>query len=109
VCMDDCEEGVVYVTVRAMNRASEGVGSGVDVALYAVTGDERVLVATTTLTEALAGGWATDGLTLPVDAALLADAESLVLMVDDDGEGIGIISECSEANNDYVFPGPFCE
>jgi hypothetical protein len=37
------------------------------------------------------------------------DATGLWLAVDDDGTGLGIINECSEANNGVLFKGPFCE
>ncbi len=108
VCTDECDDGVVYVSLRALNRSEGDVSAGLSMALYAQAGTERWLAATTETETTTASAWSSDGLTVTVAADDLVGAESLVLEVDDDGTGTGSIEECSEENS-YTFSGPFCE
>ncbi len=109
VCLDDCAGGVVPVTVRVLNRGAEALPAGVPLALYAQATATRELVATATTPEPVAAGWSSATLELWVDPAALVGADALWLQVDDDGTGTGVVGECSEANNDFVWSGPFCE
>jgi len=109
VCTEDCEAGVVPVTVRVLNRGAEEIPAGVPVALYAELGGVRELVAVASTDEVIPTGWASAAFELRVDPALLQGSEALWLVVDDDGTGTGGLEECSEANNDFVFGGPVCD
>ncbi len=109
VCTDECDEGVVYVTIRMRNRGEQPVPAGLSAALYAQTAGTNTLLATITAPADIPGGTSSEGLLLTVDGAALAGADALVAIVDDDGTGTGVIEECAEQNNDYTFSGPFCE
>ncbi|MFT5686802.1 MAG: hypothetical protein ACI8RZ_007759, partial [Myxococcota bacterium] len=108
VCIDECDAGVVYVTLRARNRSEGEIAAGLSIALYATISGTNTLIATTTA-PAIPSAYSTEGITLTIDAADLDGAEALVAIVDDDGTGTGVIEECSEQNNDATFSGPFCE
>ena len=110
VCTEECDDGVVYVTVRFRNRSEEAIPPGVHGALYGrVSGGGQVLLGTVTTDAELAAAMSSPGLTLTVDASLLDSVGSLLFVVDDDGTGTGAISECSEENNGYLYSDSLCE
>lgn len=108
VCLDDCDEGMVYVTVRAMNRAEVEIEAGNALSLYAVVGGERVLLDTKTVADVILPGFGSPGIVFHVEASHLAGAEAVYVVADDDGTGLGVIDECSEDNNGFWWSGPFC-
>lgn len=109
VCLDDCDEGKVWVTVRGLNRAEIEIDPGMTISLYAVKGGAYTHLATRSLAAAIASGWSSDALAIAVDADKLAGAEAVVSRIDDDGTGVGVLTECSEDNNLFWFSGPFCD
>jgi hypothetical protein len=109
VCEDECDQGVVYVAGRVLNRGFEAVDSGVEVSLYAVVDGADVLLETRTTTGPMDAGWSSNAIGFEVAASDLEDASSLWMVVDDDGTGTGVFEECSEMNNGIMWGGPFCE
>lgn len=109
VCEDECDSGTVWVTIRGLNRASLDMDPGTKISLYAVVEAGRRPLGTKTLSDALLSGWSTDALVFAVDADKVSDAEAIVSIIDDDGTGVGVITECSEDNNIFWFSGPFCD
>ena len=108
VC-SECEEGIIYVSIRAINRGVSRATGGIDLALYkTVNGTDR-LVDTMNLSGALNAGWSTGAAVFEVPMGDLANASSIWLVVDDDGTGTGSHNECSELNNGFIWGGPFCE
>lgn len=109
VCQDECAEGTVWVTIRGLNRASVDIEPGTQISLYAVVEAGRRPLGTKTIGVDLLSGMATDAMVFAVDASKLEDAEAIISVIDDDGTGVGVITECSEDNNLFWFEGPFCE
>ena len=106
VCVASCETGPAKLSFGVANQGGLDVAAGVSVALYALDAGAELLVDTLYLDEVpsgavIAGGtfelhpddWGPDG---------------ILLRVDDDGAGVGIISECDEDNNDYEYADGIC-
>lgn len=88
----------VEVTIRVGNGGSASVPNGVDVAIYdGIPNEGGMLVSTTETTVGLAPGEFED---VSITLAIL-DIPNLVIVVDDNGEGVGRINECDEENNLY--------
>jgi hypothetical protein len=109
VCEDECEQGIVYVAARVLNRGFETVDTGVEVSLYAVIDGADVLLETRTTTGPMEPGWSTEAIGFELATSDVANASSLWMVVDDDGTGSGILDECSEMNNGIMWGGPFCD
>lgn len=109
VCTDDCDEGVLRVEGRVLNRSERDLEAGVMVSLYVDIGGSTAVVATTATTEAIPSGLTGEVLEFEVSASLTRSADGLWLSVDDDGEGGGAITECTEENNQVVWRGDLCE
>lgn len=110
VCLDACELGSVIVEARAWNLGDEPTDKTVTLALYAQdSAGGNTLLRTREVTASIESGWVSDAELFELDAAEVKDAAGLWLAVDDDGTGLGIINECSEANNGVLFKGPFCD
>ncbi len=109
VCTDDCDEGIVWVTVRLLNRGPQDAAAGVDVTLYAKVDGVLEVVATAVTDAPIASGWASDPIELQVPAQSLEGATFVSVVADDDGTGTGAVDECNEGNNYDERFGPFCE
>ena len=108
LCTDDCDEGVLRLTARMANTGPEAMALPVALTVYAEVGGTLTAIHTESLSDTLASGWTTDGIELELDAALVAGATSLVVAVDDDGTGTGVLVECSETNNVVTWTDPLC-
>ena len=108
VCTDDCDEGVVRVTGRLVNVGPDPVEDAVDITLYAEFDSMWTAVHTESFVDGLPGGWASDGVEIVLDSALLDGATGVMLAADDDGTGAGHWSECSEDNNTEAWRGDLC-
>ena len=104
-CVASCEgDGLVHLALQAENIGARLSKSPTPWALYSV--DETVtLIATGTLPEIAAGerpaGWAVD-----ITAAQFGRG-GLMVVIDDDGTGVGKNDECVEDNNiDYLYDVP---
>ena len=110
LCELDCARGVLPVLVRVNNTGSTVVPAGLPLALYAIDGADVTLVGTAVTANDLPTDVSTGGIEILADAALVGDAASLYLVVDDDGTGTGALTECLEEDNGYLFEGgPFCD
>lgn len=108
ICEDDCDQGYVWVTARALNYAAEDLEAGLHVALYGRSGGVDSYLADTVLEAPIRSGWSSEGLVFHVEADLLDGADSLWFAADDDGTGTGALLECAETNNGFQWNGPFC-
>ena len=106
VCVDDCDDGVLRVAGRVLNRSEREIPAGVAVSLYLDIGGSTALAATVETTAAIPSGLSGETLQFEVSASLSRGATGVWLSVDDDGEGVGSITECTEANNAVVWRGP---
>ncbi len=108
VCAD-CEGGMVYAAGWVINRSPTELPAGIPVALYGRWSDGDQLLATAETAAPIPPGWTGEPIEFSVDAELLSGAEALWIEVDDDGSGGGLIEECAESNNGFLWSGPFCE
>ena len=109
ICLDDCDDGSVWVALRLRNPGWLDTSADVTLALYAVVGEEMSLLTTHVVPAAIASGESSEASWVELDAADLIGVEALWLEADDDGTGTGQVSECSESNNGFYTGGPFCE
>lgn len=108
VCTDDCDMGTLRVLVRIENTGSSDLEPGVMVSLYARTGTTNTLLGTATIPDLVASGMTSVGVEIAADAALVAGADSLLVVADDDGTGTGHVPECLEDNNTSPYTGALC-
>ncbi len=108
VCTEDCDAGTLRVVGRAKNTGGSEVPAGIPVALYGRGSGPDVLLATATIPDAIPSGRTSEGIEFVVSTADLGDADSLFLAVDDDGTGTGVVSECLEDDNGFLWEGELC-
>jgi len=109
VCLDDCDDGSVWVAVRLRNPGLADTSEDVSLALYAVTADEHTLLTTVSVPATIASGTSSEATWIELAAEDLIDVAALWLEADDDGTGTGTVAECAENNNGFQASGPFCE
>jgi hypothetical protein len=109
VCRDDCDRGLFWVQGRLRNAGDAEIEAGVAVSLYARIGGQRELLDTQTLDAAVPPEMTSETLTFMVDAAEAEGADALVLSVDDDGTGTGVVAECLEDNNQFTYETTLCD
>ena len=109
VCLDDCEQGVVWVTVRIYNSGEDALQQDVALAIYGRSGSVESLIQSENISLQLDAGWTTQSIPLALDSAVVEDMSLLRLHLDDDGTGTGQLEECSELDNELQIIGPFCE
>ncbi|MED5374209.1 MAG: VCBS repeat-containing protein [Myxococcota bacterium] len=109
VCEDECAVNRVFVTWRVLNYAEVDLEAGVSLALYADDGGTRTLVGTVETKELIPAGWTGNAQVTELTRDDLMRADKLWVVVDDDGTGASAIGECSEANNETVRTGGFCQ
>jgi hypothetical protein len=107
-CALECAAGRAVVWGRVINRSPEEVAAGIDVALYAVVGRQRTLLAVVQTPDPIPAGWTSEPLEFDVDATLADGATRLEMVADDDGTSQGAVPECLEGNNLSVLEGPVC-
>ena len=109
VCEDDCDKGVVVVTYQIFNMSEAPFEGEVNVSFYASFGSTKELLDTITVDLELAAGMTTEGLTgyLPADAT--SGSDGLIMVVDDNGSGTGLVTECSEVDNDDNWGVAICD
>ena len=97
-----CEEGAVSVMVQVENRGGRDVTDDFQVAVYS----EGTLLQVAGVPGGVEAGRASDAIvfTLPPEKV----GKNLNIVADDDGTGVGIVSECHE-DNSAVEPAPTCE
>lgn len=108
VCDLDCDEGVLRVAARLLNRSDAAVPAGVPVALFAVVGGSRVLADVAETSAETPSGMSSEVLDFEVDATLAQKATALWLSADNDGTGNGVIDECVNDNNDVTWTDASC-
>lgn len=103
VCVTGCDDDhQVQVAVQVVNVGGMEVQSGVPISLFALDGSMLSLLQTHTLTEPIPAGTLTEGHVFTLTTADLG-ADGLVVRVDDDGTGVGLVQECDETNNSAAY------
>jgi len=98
ICARECRQGLIGISYQIGNHGLADMRFGVPVSVYAVHGDERVLIETEWTTAITAAGWSSDGFVLRLPRDLLID-DTIEIVVDDDGFGGSVVTECHEDNN----------
>lgn len=109
VCTDNCDRGWYTLTARARNSGATDVDPGLSLTLYAEKDGERTALATSVTKTATPSGRTSEAVTFSVESADIEDADSLWVIVDDNGSGTGNIAECEEENNEALQKTPFCK
>jgi len=99
VCEDDCDRGYLLVTFQVANRSERVFEGTIPVSFYADFDDGRVLVDTVEVDLSLASARSTEGINVVIDATTAMGASGLIMRVDDDGTGTGMVTECSDLDN----------
>jgi hypothetical protein len=106
VC-EDCSGGGVVLGYTVENTGAVRAGPETSIALYSVSGGARTLLQTTILGEPILPGEIFEGLSFQVADAEVG-TEGLVVVVDDDGTGLGQVVECDESDNEGVWDSGVC-
>ncbi len=108
VCTSGCgPENAASAIVQAFNQGGIDSQPGVPVSLYRKDGDVYELLETQVIADPIPAGTSTDGLVFMLTYDQIG-ADGLVVRVDDDGNDMGIQTECNEANNEASFTDPLC-
>ncbi len=107
VCVASCEDGPAKLSFAVSNQGLQPVAAGVSVALYAQSSTGKTLLDTMLLDE-LPSGQVIAGGIFELHPDDWGD-EGLMLRVDDDGEGVGSVTECDETNNEAAYADSPCE
>jgi hypothetical protein len=108
VCSDDCADGAATVWGRLVNRSDRAVPAGISLALYSVTSGTRALLDVQTTEAPVPPGFTSDPIafTAPKGPATERN-DSIELVPDDDGAGVGAVLECTEGDA-TVLDGALC-
>ncbi len=109
VCEDDCDKGVVVVTYQVFNLSEEPFEGPVNVSFYARFGSTKTLIETVTVELSLDAGTTTEGITSYLRSENTLGSDGLIMVVDDNGSGTGLITECSEIDNDDNWGVAICD
>ena len=97
----------LHLDALVQNHGSLGVAAGVKVSFYTGTSPGGTLIKTTATTKALLPGqYEVVVVDYPVPAS--AAATSFYVIVDGDAQGMGVINECLEDNNQAAVDGVTC-
>ncbi len=107
VCTEECDQGTLQLVVQLGNQGLASVAAGVPLAVYALEGEQRTLVHVEPSTTPIASGRTNPGMVLELPAAAFPEGR-LVLVADDDGTGAGLLTECSEDNNELIIVEGLC-
>ncbi len=98
ICERECRDGRIGIAYQVGNHGLADMRSNVPVSVYAVDGDERVLIETEWTQDTTPTGYSSDGWVLRLEVDQLPD-RAIEIVADDDGTGSGVVTECHEDNN----------
>jgi hypothetical protein len=108
-CDASCLGEQVELYARLANLSPGALPGGtVTLSLYAIVGGQRILVGSQAVASDLGSGETGGDVTFLVPVQVAIDAEGFELVADDLGGGIGILTECAEANNVASLQGALC-
>ncbi len=107
-CDVDCAADSAELMVRVWNTGLTGVGAGIPLSWYGVSGGGNTLLGTTLLPWGVDAGTASLALSLHLDVSQ-GPFDGILVVVDDNGTGVGIENECDETDNQDSTPGWPCD
>lgn len=105
VCIADCDYGPVQLSIQVANKGGADVDAGAIASLYAEDSPPRLI--TTTVLPAIPAGTELIGVGFELSPADVG-TYGFSVVIDDDGTGVGRISECDETNNSDRFTDVPC-
>ncbi len=106
VCELECDGARVLVHVQVCNHGTVAIEEPFHLSLYANDAGTLILLETVEI-ETLASGTLTQAIPVEIEPALIA-GRTLVVVVDDDGSGEGVLLECDEDNNIAMWGDVIC-
>ena len=106
LCVADCTDGPAMISFGVANQGGVDVPKGIAVALYARDGGVETLI-DKAIIDAVPSGESIAGGTFSLHPDDWG-ADGMLLVVDDDGSGTGLIEECDESNNAYEHAVSIC-
>ena len=106
VC-EDCNDETLEVWVSVLNTGAIYGPAGIDVAIYADDGGALTLVDLQATSDTIDAGERLPPMTFLVGLEELG-SDGLVVVVDDDGTGLGVHNECNEDDNTAVWNEDVC-
>jgi hypothetical protein len=107
LCTLECDQGLLRLVVQLGNAGLVEIPAGLSVAVYAgLDADDEALGVMVT-TEAAVSGGSSEALVFDLDPDDLPEG-ALMVVVDDDGTGLGSLDECHEDNNALVITEGLC-
>lgn len=106
VC-EDCNDETLEVWVSVLNTGAIYGPAGIDVALYADDGGVLTLIDLQATSDTIEAGERLPPMTFLVGLEELG-SDGLVVVVDDDGTGLGAHNECNEDDNTAVWNEDVC-
>ena len=106
VC-EDCNDETLEVWVSVLNTGAIYGPAGIDVALYADDGGVLTLIDLQATSDTIDAGERLPPMTFLVGLEELG-SDGLVVVVDDDGTGLGAHNECNEDDNSAVWNEDVC-
>jgi hypothetical protein len=106
-CVTNCDGGFVKISFQVFNQGGANVEEETAWTLYRNDGGVLTVVTTGTV-DPINAGEAPEGIEVVVRVED-AGTDGFVVSVDDEGSLVGIVDECDEDNNTYVYDDSFCE
>jgi hypothetical protein len=104
-CITDCDDGPIKISYGVYNQGGWTAAAGAPISLYGLDGDTWFLIDTQNLPEVAAGASVPGGVFEMVPEDWI---NGFVLSADDGGQGYGLVEECDEGNNAYVYHEQIC-
>ncbi|MFT7520501.1 MAG: hypothetical protein ACI9MC_002650 [Kiritimatiellia bacterium] len=108
VCDVACDEGVFYLLARVVNRSVSDLPPGIQVTAYAVTSEGTRALQTLATVETAQSGTIGEVITFELSADDVRGVDSIRVVIDDDGNGVGQYLECDELNNADAYSDATC-
>ncbi|MEC7986601.1 MAG: hypothetical protein VX278_15650 [Myxococcota bacterium] len=109
VCEEDCDAGTVWLTFQIHNSAPNDFVETVLISIYAVDANGDRLIEKIEFSQSIAAGWTSDGIEVALSANALQGSTAIRVSLDDDGFGNGVLTECSETDNQVQFSDSVCD
>ncbi len=106
VCVADCDNGPIKISVQVRNQGGADVEAGVPWAFYRIDADVRTL-ATTGVLPRVPMGTILASFEIAVAPADVG-SDGFVVVLDDDGTGLEARRECDATNNEVEYRDVFC-
>lgn len=106
-CNLQCEQDLLQVILQLGNQGLTTFSSNIPISLYSEENGMRVLIQTKYTESIIFSGRSNPGMVFSLDANSVPEGK-LWVVVDDDGQGGGVLEECNESNNEMLIETGLC-